>query len=374
MDSDLTPRPADHGLSGHYEPNFPGAASLRDARALYIDGKHVTAEVHGREITIFVGTLIEYAGPLPESVTQRGQINTWVAEYLLSAPVKAHRYGDPCKHCGNPAYDYNVAICSDCRRTAERNGTDALSRLYTPGKASVLAERVADVAAYDASHAAYIAAQDAQDALNASPDDRQATRAAVAAWGEYFRLLDIWHAAEKAALDAGLAPAVSETVLQPTITAGDVVTVEDTRGLATDSPVTTVHTGIAYVDSEGTMRADGVNVTRDADGHFPHGVVLVSVRPGDDASDAATPIVLDVQGSGRELVAYRVRFATEDQALAYMDAHSAYYFAEVESEQVPDSCKRLLDRLHPRCEHGMSADLCYGPAHYATDEEIRQGW
>lgn len=26
------------------------------------------------------------------------------------------------------------------------------------------------------------------------------------------------------------------------------------------------------------------------------------------------------------------------------------------------------------CEHGMSASLCFGPAHYASDAEIRQGW
>lgn len=50
-----------------------------------------------------------------------------------------HRYGDPCRDCGNPAYDYNVAVCSDCKRNAEHNGTDALTRLYFPGAASVLA-------------------------------------------------------------------------------------------------------------------------------------------------------------------------------------------------------------------------------------------
>jgi hypothetical protein len=34
----------------------------------------------------------------------------------------------------------------------------------------------------------------------------------------------------------------------------------------------------------------------------------------------------------------------------------------------------LYERLHPTCEHGLSADLCYGPAHYASDYEISQGW
>jgi len=207
----------------------------------------------------------------------------------------AHRYGGPCKHCGQPAYDYNVPVCLNCRRTAERNGTDALSRLYTPGKAAVLAElRTAHVAAYDASHAAYVAAQDAQDAANAFPHDEILEDTAAHLWAEYFRLLDVRLAAERAALDA---------------------------------------------------------------------------------SDAATPIVLDVRGSGSgPWMSYRVRFATQDQVLAYMDAHPGRYFAEVESEPVPDACGRLVKRLYPQCEHGMSLALCMGPAHYATDEEIRQGW
>jgi hypothetical protein len=35
---------------------------------------------------------------------------------------------------------------------------------------------------------------------------------------------------------------------------------------------------------------------------------------------------------------------------------------------------RLYAELHPLCEHGMSLSLCYGPSHYASDEEIAQGW
>lgn len=33
--------------------------------------------------------------------------------------------------------------------------------------------------------------------------------------------------------------------------------------------------------------------------------------------------------------------------------------------------------IHPGvvlCEHGMSIQGCYGPAHYASDYEINQGW
>jgi hypothetical protein len=34
----------------------------------------------------------------------------------------------------------------------------------------------------------------------------------------------------------------------------------------------------------------------------------------------------------------------------------------------------LHERLHPTCEHGLSADLCYGPSHWASDAEIAQGF
>ena len=88
MNSDITPRPVSIGpLGGHYEPNFPGAATLRDARALYVGGKHVTAEVSDREITIFIGTLIAYTGPLPDFITERWQVNTWVAEHVHALEV-----------------------------------------------------------------------------------------------------------------------------------------------------------------------------------------------------------------------------------------------------------------------------------------------
>jgi hypothetical protein len=56
------------------------------------------------------------------------------------ASEQPHRYGDPCQTCGEPAYDYNVPVCADCRWEAEHNGTDPISRLLTPGKAEVLAK------------------------------------------------------------------------------------------------------------------------------------------------------------------------------------------------------------------------------------------
>lgn len=35
---------------------------------------------------------------------------------------------------------------------------------------------------------------------------------------------------------------------------------------------------------------------------------------------------------------------------------------------------QLYARLNPTCEHGMSAWLCYGPAHYVSDDELARGW
>lgn len=71
---------------------------------------------------------------------------------------------------------------------------------------------------------------------------------------------------------------------------------------------------------------------------------------------------------------FLAHFSTEDQALAYMRRRSQHYFGEHEAYPVPDECERLLDALYPRCPHGMSLGLCYGPAHYASEEEIARGW
>ena len=35
---------------------------------------------------------------------------------------------------------------------------------------------------------------------------------------------------------------------------------------------------------------------------------------------------------------------------------------------------RLYAALNPTCGHGMPASGCYGPAHWASEEEIAQGW
>lgn len=84
-------------------------------------------------------------------------------------------------------------------------------------------------------------------------------------------------------IDGDPAPkAATETpaaeVLAPAedITAGDTVTVEHTRGQATPTPVTETVAGTVYRDDEGTLRVENVNLTRDARGYFPRGVVLIS--------------------------------------------------------------------------------------------------
>lgn len=89
--SDITPRPAESGLEGHYEPSQPGATSLRDAKPLWIDGQHVTAEVYfGRKVTIFLGCKLIFGGELPEEITEPSQVNPWAAQRAieLTAPVE----------------------------------------------------------------------------------------------------------------------------------------------------------------------------------------------------------------------------------------------------------------------------------------------
>ena len=72
---------------------------------------------------------------------------------------------------------------------------------------------------------------------------------------------------------------------------------------------------------------------------------------------------------------YRVTFATEDQALAFVDRKaSTHAFFQVDGKPIDPVHARLIDLMYPTCEHGLSLGLCYGPAHYATDEEIAQGY
>lgn len=76
-------------------------------------------------------------------------------------------------------------------------------------------------------------------------------------------------------------------------------------------------------------------------------------------------------GTGRS---YLVTFATEDQALAFIDARRATHdVREAREHQVPEDCEDLYDRLYPKCEHGLLAELCAGPQHYPYDDDELRG-
>lgn len=84
---------------------------------------------------------------------------------------------------------------------------------------------------------------------------------------------------------------------------------------------------------------------------------------------------------------YFVEFATEDQVMAFIErrteqdaghreevGYGNHAYFEVESAPIPEGWLRLEAYLYPLCDHGMLASNCFGPAHYASDEEIAKGW
>lgn len=82
-----------------------------------------------------------------------------------------------------------------------------------------------------------------------------------------------------------------------------------------------------------------------------------------------TALVLDIHICEQRR-SYRAVFATEDQALEFCQRKSATHaISELRDEPLPQWAARLLDWLYPQCEHGLSADLCHGPQHYAFDDD-----
>lgn len=63
-----------------------------------------------------------------------------------------------------------------------------------------------------------------------------------------------------------------------------------------------------------------------------------------------------------------VRFPDQDQAIAWSkERESTHVVSQIDSEPIPEEAERLLDYLHPSCEHGLTASLCVGPTHYPME-------
>lgn len=72
---------------------------------------------------------------------------------------------------------------------------------------------------------------------------------------------------------------------------------------------------------------------------------------------------------------YTATFANDEQALAFCQARVAtHVFHELEDHPLPEHCSMELYALvYPKCEHGLSLDLCAGPQHYPYDEDELRG-
>lgn len=72
-------------------------------------------------------------------------------------------------------------------------------------------------------------------------------------------------------------------------------------------------------------------------------------------------------------IEYMDRTAVADKAAGYEHGNRAFH-------EIPgypydaEKFGKVYERLNPICEHGLSANLCYGPAHYAREDEVASGW
>lgn len=65
---------------------------------------------------------------------------------------------------------------------------------------------------------------------------------------------------------------------------------------------------------------------------------------------------------------YLVEFATEDQALKFIEEKkSTHAFHTFTNFPIDEKYTRLLDVMHPTCEHGLSEANCLGPDHYSRE-------
>jgi hypothetical protein len=78
------PRPA-RPTDGVYSPAEAGARGWRDARPLWLDGRHVTAHVgdNGTRLYVFLGTEMIYDADMPTGITTDADVNPWVRQYAI---------------------------------------------------------------------------------------------------------------------------------------------------------------------------------------------------------------------------------------------------------------------------------------------------
>ncbi len=102
------------------------------------------------------------------------------------------------------------------------------------------------------------------------------------------------------------------------------------------------------------------------------GQVVLIALPSQDNDDDMFRLEVHICDQRRSYVA---AFANEASAVDFIARKGlTCAFHEVASSPIPDDWNALYEILNPTCDHGLSAHLCYGPAHYASDAEIAMGY
>jgi hypothetical protein len=83
-------------------------------------------------------------------------------------------------------------------------------------------------------------------------------------------------------------------------------------------------------------------------------------------------LLMTVCSTGHSYVTRFYGENAEDHALAFFERKGmTHAIDEVEGEFIDQGYKRIIEKLYPTCEHGLSAHLCEGPQHYPYDDEER---
>lgn len=126
---------------GTYRPAEAGARTLRDARELWLNGKHVTANVEdsGTRLYVFLGTEMIYSGDMPNGIKTSNDVNTWVRQYatgyvwaaeyrtLWSYRIRPGRVWGP--YADAQFSDGTQSAEEYCRGIVDRVGTGAVIRV-----------------------------------------------------------------------------------------------------------------------------------------------------------------------------------------------------------------------------------------------------